>query len=298
MGGTACASDIDDDLTADDVGKSEKKSLFQKLAKAFGYEVVEKGAMADNFKRRVKDDNFYTAWYALRDTLEGYTYDENTNSYVWGYTNDEEKIREALEDFNQIVTNILAGDSVVKSLSKAAKEQSVKKAGKSISSKNLETLTGICNSLSEFVASFNPDDTAEDDSGNGDVAKNSENISTNPKKEEKEMKKSEVQALVEESITKAMEPITAQLEAIAKGEDADGSTGAEGGGSTQAPTDGEASPEDVSTAVADAVAKAMEPINAQLEAIRKSRALPSNLNDAPSDDVKKSEGEHYLHGII
>lgn len=298
MGGTACVSDEDVSLEPDDdIQKSEKRTLFQKLAKAFGYDVVEKGAMEANYKRRVKDDNFYTAWYALRDTLEGYTYDEETGSYTWGYTNDEEKIREALEDFNKIVTEILAEESVTKSLSKAAKEQSVQKAGKSMSQKNLETLTGICNSLTEFVASFTQTDTADDDgSGEGDVAKSSGNKLNNPNKEEEEMKKSEVQALVEESISKAMSPINAQLEAIAK--DAEGSTGTEGGEITPAPADGEASAEDVSAAVADAVAKALEPINAQLDVIRKSRALPSNLNDAPPTDVHKSEEEHYLHGII
>lgn len=293
MGGTACVSDEDVTLDSDDdVEKSDKETLFQKLAKAFGYEVVEKGTMASSYRHRVRGDNFYTAWYALRDTLEGYTYDNETGSYTWGYTDDEKKIREALEDFVHIVTEILAGDSVTKELSKAAKEQSVQKAGKSMSAKNLEALTGICNSLTEFVASFTPDDTT----GDGDVAKSSANNLNNPQKEEKDMKKSEVQALVEESISKAMGPINEQLKAIVKGDGA--GDGTDGGESTPAPADKEASAEDVSTIIENTVAKALEPITEQLAVIRKSRAIPSNLNDVPPADVQKSQEEHYLHGII
>ena len=73
-----------------------------------------------NFKRRVKEDNFYSAWYALRNTLEGTFYNPDTGSWEWGYNADENIIREALEDFNDIVTQILTSDmSVVKSLEKA-----------------------------------------------------------------------------------------------------------------------------------------------------------------------------------
>ncbi len=113
--------------------QEEPKGLFRRLAKAMGFDVVEKGAVKTNFKRRVKEDNFYSAWYALRNTLEGTFYNPDTGSWEWGYNADENIIREALEDFNDIVTQILTSDmSVVKSLEKAAKEapEPVAKAGK------------------------------------------------------------------------------------------------------------------------------------------------------------------------
>lgn len=299
MGGTGTVSDEDVDLDTGDVEKSEKKTLFQKLAKAFGYEVIEKGKLTDTYNSRVKSDNFYTAWGSLRDTLEGYTYDEKTGTYSWGYSNDEEVIRQALTEFNEIVVGILAKDSVTKALSKAAEEKPVEKAGKSISSKNMETLTGICNSLSEFISSFASDED-DDDSECDDVDKGScKNNKT--KKEESDMKKSEVESLVQDVVAKAMQPIIEQVEAITKGDGETSNNGAEGGseaGSGEpAPTDTDATPEDVSKAIDNAVAKAVDPIMKQLEAIRTSRALPSNLNGTPAD-VNKSDDSHYLHGFI
>lgn len=300
MGGTGSVSDEDVSLDSEDVEKSEKKIWFQKLAKAFGYEVIEKGKMTNTYTKRIKNDNFYTAWSSLRDTLEGYTYDEKEGTYSWGYSNDEEVIREALTEFNEIVVGILAKDSVTKALSKAAQEQPVEKAGKPISAKNMETLTGICNSLSEFISSFNSCDSDEFDNGEGDgVAKNSANTNTSKKEEESDMKKSEVEAIVTEAIEKAMKPITEQMEAITKG---DGETDNEGatadvGVAEQRPAESDVTTEDVSVAINEAVTKAVEPIARQLEAFRTSRALPSNLNGV-HEGVAKSEEIHYLHGII
>ena len=295
MGGFGTHSSEDVELPVEK--QDEPKGLFRKLAKAFGFDVVEKGAVKTNFIRRVKDDNFYSAWYALRNALEGNYYNPVTEQWEFTYTSDESEIKAALEDFNDIVTQLLTSDgSIVKSLERAAADAPapVMKAGKSMSAKNLETLTGICNSLTEFISTFTPDD--DDLSGDGDVTKNSANKLNNLQKEEKEMKKSEVQALVEESISKAMNPIKEQLEAIVKSNGDDVKT--DGGENTPEPADDEASAEDVSAVVESAVAKALDPINKQLEVIRKSRALPSNLNDTPNSDVKKSEEEHYLHGLI
>lgn len=147
--------------------EEQPKGLFAKLAKAMGFEIVEKGAVKNNFKRRVKEDNFYSAWYALRSTLEGNFYNPETGSWEWGYNADEETIKEALTDFNDIVTQLLTSDgSIIKSLEKAAKEapEPVMKAGKSLSSKNLQTLQSINASLTDFLASFTAD--GEGESGN------------------------------------------------------------------------------------------------------------------------------------
>ena len=53
----------------------------------------------------------------------------------------------------------------------------------------------------------------------------------------------------------------------------------------------------VKSIVEKKLSDALEPVTKSIETIRKQRALPSNLNDGPSSDVKKSE-EHYLHGIL
>jgi hypothetical protein len=65
IGGTATVSSVDDDLEADEAEKTEKSSLFKKFAKAFGYEVVEKGKVADRYNVRSKGENFYIAFESL-----------------------------------------------------------------------------------------------------------------------------------------------------------------------------------------------------------------------------------------
>ena len=76
MGGMGVYSEEDVELPVEK--QDEPKGLFRKLAKAMGFDVVEKGAVKTNFKRRVKEDNFYSAWYALRNTLEGTFYNPDT----------------------------------------------------------------------------------------------------------------------------------------------------------------------------------------------------------------------------
>lgn len=294
MGGVGVYSEEDVDLST--IEKTdEPKGLLKKLAKALGFEVVEKGAVKTEFQRRVKEDNFYTAWYSLRSTLEGYYYNPAAGTWEYGYNPDEETIREALEDFNDIVTQLLTSDtSIVKAMEKAAKEapQTVEKAGKSLSAKNLETLQGISNSLNDFLSAFAETTSAEGDGDNNNVKK----------EDDTDMKQEDVQKMVSEEVTKAMEPITKQLEAIAKsltgegdGEGAGEGTPAEGEGDGAG---ADVTAESVAKMVGDEVTKAMEPITKMLEPLMKSRALPGNLNDAAGNTVVKSEEPHYMTGIF
>lgn len=274
MGGVGVYSTEDIDLP---VEKQEApKGLFRKLAKAMGFDVVEKGAVRDNFKRRVKEDNFYSAWYALRSSLEGNFYNAETGAWEWGYNSDEETIRSALEDFNDIVTELLTSDgSIVKSLEKAAKEapEPIQKAGKSLSSKNLNTLKGIYDTLGSFLSDFSEEDEPEN----------------NVKKEDKDMTHEEVQKVVSEEVAKAVEPITKQLEAITKASESE---------EHNEPQSAEVTPESVAKMVGDEVTKAMEPLAKAIEPLMKSRALPGNLNGTA--DVIKEDGEeqHYMTGMF
>lgn len=283
MGGVGVYSEEDVELPVEK--QEEPKGLFRKLAKAMGFDVVEKGAVKNNFKRRVKEDNFYSAWYALRSCLEGNFYNPDTGSWEWGYNSDEETIKDALTDFNDIVTQLLTSDgSIVKSLEKAAKEAPapVEKAGKSISTKNLSALKGIYDTLGSFLSEFTDNSEGE---GGDTVAKN------NVKKEDDEMKREEVQQMVGDAVAKAMEPITKQLEAITKGE------GGEGEG-TPAEPESDVNADEVAKMVGEAVSKAMEPVTKAIEPLLKSRALPGNLNSA-AGTVEKQEAEpHYMTGMF
>lgn len=276
MGGVGVYSTEDVELP---VEKQEApKGLFKKLAKAMGFDVVEKGAMKENFKRRVKEDNFYSVWYALRSTLEGNFYNAETGNWEWGYNSDEETIRMALEDFNEIVTQLLTSDtSIVNSLEKAAKEAPapIQKAGKSLSNKNLNALKGIYDSLGSFLSDFSEEEPEQ---------------TNNVKKEDNDMTHEEVQKVVSEEIAKAMEPITKQLEAVVK-------AGGEGEVSSETQTT-EVTPESVAKMVGEEVTKAMEPLAKAIEPLMKSRALPGNLNGTEGTVEKGGEEPHYMTGMF
>lgn len=106
-------SDITDDETS--VEKAEKKSLFVKLANAFGYDCVKKGEVADRFTSGARNNNFWTAFNSLENTLR--KYDDFSGKYV--YETDVSVIKSALEEFNQILTDVLSSDDgIVKAVVK------------------------------------------------------------------------------------------------------------------------------------------------------------------------------------
>ena len=281
MGGMGVYSEKDVELPVEK--QDEPKGLFRRLAKAMGFDVVEKGAVKTNFQRRVKEDNFYSAWYALKGALEGNFYNPDTGMWEWGYSSDESAIREALGDFNDIVTQLLTSDgSIVKSLEKAAKTApaSVRKEGKRLSAKNLNAIKGIYDTLGSFLADFQEDPVEEN----------------NVQKEDVGMTSDEVKTVVAEEVKKAVGPVMKQLEAISLV-----TNGGEDGGAVS-PTDtnalhtGDVPASEIAKMVGEEIQKAMEPVIKVLEPVMKSRALPGNLNDA-AGTVEKQE-QHYLHGIV
>ena len=281
MGGVGVYSE--EDVTLPVEKQEEPKGLFRRLAKAMGFDVVEKGAVKTNFQRRVKEDNFYSAWYALRSTLEGNFYNPDTGMWEWGYNSDESAIREALEDFNDIVTQLLTSDgSIVKSLEKAAETATapVLKQGKSLSAKNLNAIKGIYDTLGSFLADFQ-EEPAE---------------TNNVQKEDVDMTSEEVKVVVAEEVKKAMDPVVEQLKAIATVTKGEGEGGSEPPASGSMAPAGDMSADTVAKMVGEEIKKAMEPVMNALEPVMKSRAIPGNLNDA-AGAVEKQE-QHYLHGIV
>lgn len=283
MGGMGVYSEENVELPVEK--QEEPKGLLRRLAKAMGLDVVEKGAVKANFKRRVKEDNFYSAWYALRGTLEGNYYNPDTGCWEWGYNSDESAIREALEDFNDIVTQLLTSDgSIVKSLEKAAKSAPapVSKAGKSLSTKNLNAIKGIYDTLGAFLADFQEEPA----------------ITNNVQKEDVDMTRDEVRAVVAEEVKKAMEPVTKQLEAMAPVAKDDGGGGTDTHeGSGVAPA-GDVSADAIAKMVGEEIRKAMDPMLKMLDPVMKSRALPGNLNDAAGSVQKAAAEPHYMAGIF
>jgi len=126
MGGVGKYSDKDVDLSAIEkqkINTGENKSIFKKLASAFGFDIVEKGAVADKFKSKTQSTLFWNAWYSLQETLSHYDWTTDKQEFE----TDEDTIREALQEFSEIVIDVLAEKSVTKALTV---DLPVEKAGK------------------------------------------------------------------------------------------------------------------------------------------------------------------------
>lgn len=301
MGGLGKYSEEDVELeniskqTAPAAADTEKKGIFKKLAELFGFDVVEKGALMDSYKESSKYSSFWNAFYALEDLL--YRYNWQTDRYE--FESDEATIREALTDFQTIITDILGGgtggEPVTKALAAAAP---VNKAGKKISSTNKKKLDAAYQALTELQEALSEEDT--EDGGE-----------TIEKEENTDMNKPEITALVEETVKKSLEAAGI----VAKEADPTPAAGA-----AQTATEPEATP-DIEATVEKAVQKALvacglieeqpvdeepvtkatleevvsETVNKALEPLLKARGLSTNLND--TKPVEKAE-PHYLTGVL
>lgn len=134
MGGVGVYSE--DNVDLDSLGKSESKSFFKKLAKMFGFEVVEKGEVAVRFKQKNKSEEFWNAFYCLQDVL----FKRNTLTGNSEIETDAEKIKECLSDFSEIVQSILTDDT-----------DTVMKAGKTLSAKNMASLKSVYESIGKLL---------------------------------------------------------------------------------------------------------------------------------------------------
>ena len=115
--------------------QAERKGIFKKLATMFGFDVVEKGEMKDEYEKRNKASSFWNAFYTLEDILYRYDYSQDR----WSFENDEQTIREALLDFNNIISDILAGSGIAKSLAPSKGEMS---AGRKTALENIQKSVG------------------------------------------------------------------------------------------------------------------------------------------------------------
>lgn len=318
MGGLGNYSEEDVDL--DSVSKqqetSAKKGLLKQIAEALGVSVVEKGAMAELYEERSKSTLFWNAFNSLEEVL--YSYDSVTGR--WRYEADEGRVRECLEEFSAIITSILTGKESITKAIQADRPEPVAKAGKKMSGKNKETLTGIYESLGTFLKEFDdpePEaDPDDDENKGGEKAEEPDgdgNTKTDKDKEDKEVTKQEVETIVASAIAKAMGGSGQQQEQPAQGAQS-GAGAVEKEAATGNITPEAITPESIEKMVQEAITKAMTPqaehISAEqvqemitaavakaVDPVLKSRGLPSNLGG--DGTVEKRAGEqHYLHGIL
>ena len=261
MGGIGKYSETETDLTA----TVEKRGLFKKLAELFGFDVVEKGEVKERYEKSAKYNSFWNAFYSLQDTLLKYNWENDRGEFE----TDEAVIREALTEFSDIIMAVLAAPNVMMAL---AENAPVEKAGKKISGKNRDTLQSIYDNLGSLLEEF-----------------------ADENKEESEVTKTEVQALVDESIKKTLEGANAAPAAEtpaaepALTAEAVQNMVTEAVQKALAPKDEPMTAEAVQAMVTEAVQKAVEPV-------LKARGLSSNLNG--EKPVEKNENRHYLAGIL
>jgi hypothetical protein len=294
MGGTGVYSDIDVGISdtdnpvekknggcasagskkEDNEKKKNGKGILKQLASMFGMDVIEKGTVKDNYKKNSLHDNFWTAYYELSDYLL-YSYNPETGCYE--PIRDESIIREALSDFNEIITELLASDDVFKSVIKSRKQ---------ITEQNKATIQNIHKSIGSFISKFEEE-------------------------EDGEVKKSEVEQYVTAAIAKALNPNASQA-----GQNGSGDTGEEiqKGANDNGTIEGGITADDIEKMVKDAIQKTMQPeeekpltkkelqqmieegVAKAMEPVMKSTGLPTNLNDTQIQ--KNNEEEHYLHGLL
>lgn len=307
MGGVGKYSE--QDVPLNDVTKTaeaEERGFFKKLAKFFGFEVVEKGEVLDRYNESARNSAFWNAVYALEDVLF-YHYEYRDGVYT--NTVSPDKVHEALADFNCILTDVmtLSGDAVVKAV-----ELPVCKAGKKMSSANKAKLDEICQALSDFKTAFgeDPEEKEEED--------------TTKKKEDNNMTKAEIQAEVNAAVVKAL----TEAGVIKAGPAPQATPAPQPAAPVKKATEPAAPAEqakegvDVEAMVAKAAEAAVKKtlieaglieeeadpnapvtkgevqqiVTDALAPMLKAFSLPQNLNN--EGQVAKSDGEHYLHGLL
>ena len=150
MGGLGVFSKEDTELSEASVKKSKGR--------------VTKGAVADSYKQANISSSFWNAFDALRNGL--YSYNGYTGVYT--YQTDESKIKEALEDFNGIITELLtdASQSLTKSLfdCKPTPEAGrIEKSGRTLSAKNRAALQNLYDDLGTFLADADAEEDKQHD---------------------------------------------------------------------------------------------------------------------------------------
>ena len=307
MGGVGKYSE--QDVPLNDVTKTvetEERGFFKRLAKFFGFEVVEKGEVLDRYNESARNSAFWNAVYALEDVL---LYHYEYRDGVYTNTVSPDKVHEALADFNRILTDVmtLSGDAVVKAV-----ELPVCKAGKKMSSANKAKLDEICQALSDFKTAFDedPEEKEEED--------------TTKKKEDNNMTKAEIQAEVNAAVVKAL----TEAGVIKAGPAPQATPAPQPAAPVKKATEPAAPAEqakegvDVEAMVAKAAEAAVKKtlieaglieeeadpnapvtkgevqqiVTDALAPMLKAFSLPQNLNN--EGQVAKSDGEHYLHGLL
>lgn len=250
--------------------------FFQVLKEYFlGGRRIEKGAEIDNstknqvptvknFKTMMAVNDLTSNMWRVNDTLSTVLRDILNNPSA---TDKKTLMEEAIEQYADYMKSKINAVKIEKSDPFFSIE--IEKAGKAISTGNMEKIKAARSALDELIAATTPSQEEEKE------------------KEEEEVKKSEVVNLVTEAINKAMKPYEEQ---ISKMEQENSSL--EGAG------ENEIGDTDLSEIVSQAVQKAMEPMAKRIETIEKSRGIANSQLDLEHGIQKQQQERSTFDGMF
>ncbi|MFA4132579.1 MULTISPECIES: XkdF-like putative serine protease domain-containing protein [unclassified Brevibacillus] len=249
------SSDTDDETV--------EKGLLHSIAKALTR--IVKGQVKDKYERDKQSNDFWTAWHSFSSTVQRYNW--QTDRYE--FESDPEKAREAIQDFADILQEILGANDIAKALGKPPEQ--IAKAGKKLSAARLDKLKQAHTTITDLLAEV--DDQAENE-------------------EEEDVKTEDIQ----KAVVAAMSPITKQLtdlqSEVAELKKAEGGAGNEG-----QQTDPETS------ALTEAITKALEPITKQVETLGNEVQLIKNARGSSqqqpgTDPIQKNDDDSSFSGLL
>lgn len=169
----------------------EVKGFFNAMKSFFSGERIQKGAVRDKYEANKQTRDFWAARESFDSVIRSYNW--RTDNYE--FEADEEKAREAIQEFSDILGEILLSTNIAKALGKPPED--IQKAGKKISSARMDKINAALDALQE--------------------------IKTEVEGEEDEVKKEDIEKMLDEKLS----PISKRLEEIEKEENPGGAPSGE-----------------------------------------------------------------------
>lgn len=256
----------------DDSEESEAQGLFEVLKSYFTGKVNK----ADGAVKKPKKS--FASMMAVNDITENmWRANDTLRSVMRDIINNEEvtgkkaALLQAIEEYaaymkEKVNTSAIAkGDSFFD-----VPEIEIQKAGKKVSSKNLEALKAAQKALAAVISEAEP----ETEPGSKDD------------KEAEEVKKEELTGIMKQVVEEALKPINDRIDEIEK---------AEAGGDNEKESEENG---DISEVLKSVISEALNPLESRLEKVEKSRGLARSLEGEEKQEKIEKEAEDMFGGYF
>ncbi len=130
----------------------EVKGFFNAMKSFFSGEKIQKGAVRDKYEANKQTRDFWAARESFDSVIRSYNW--RTDNYE--FEQDESKAREALQEYSDILQEILLSDNIAKALGKPPVD--IEKAGKKISTARMDKINAALDALTEIKNDVEGDD--------------------------------------------------------------------------------------------------------------------------------------------